>query len=140
MNKGFAAFFGKGGAMDFDNPEFVAKLAHKPKSMHAAADPYAELRRAIYHCFRPPQPSVSELVDWPHVWPWIYGDAFGSFPDNGPGNMLSMTGLQELLLRRWVEGRFGWAPRPSAGRGCPAPPRIRAARQDRRGRPGCRAR
>lgn len=106
VNKGFAAYFGKGGPMDFDNPEFVAKLAHKPKSTDEAADPYAELRRAIYHCFRPPQPVISEPVAWPHVWPWIYGDAFCSFSENGPGKMLPMTGLQEFLLRRWVEGRF----------------------------------
>lgn len=105
VNKGFAAYFGKGGPMDFENPEFIAKLAHQPRRPHEA-DPYAELRRAIYHCFRPPLPSVAEPVAWPHVWPWIYGDAFGSFPENGPGNMLAMTGLQELLLRRWVEGRF----------------------------------
>ena len=53
---------------------------------------------------------------WPHVWPWIYGDAFGSFPANGPGNMLTMTSLQADVLQRWVEGNFDvdWPPASAA--------------------------
>ena len=105
VNQGFAAYFGKGGPMDFTNPDLLAKLSHKLTLPHEA-DPYSELRRAIYHSFRPSRPSVAEPVAWPHVWPWIYGDAFGSFPENGPGNMLTMTGVQEALLRRWVQGHF----------------------------------
>jgi hypothetical protein len=105
VNKGFAAYFSKGGPMDFTNPDFLAKLSYKPSRPHEP-DPYSELRRAIYHSFRPPQPTVAEPVAWPHIWPWIYGDAFGSFPQNGPGNLLTMTGLQEGLLRHWVDGQF----------------------------------
>lgn len=105
VNKGFAAYFGKGGAMDFTNPDLIAKLSHKYAGP-AADDPYAELRLAILHNFRPAKPLVAEPVSWPHIWPWIYGDAFGSFPENGTGNMLPMTGLQEGLLRRWAAGHF----------------------------------
>jgi hypothetical protein len=104
VNKGFAAYFGKGGPMDFTNPDLIAKLSHKPAG--TSDDPYAELRLAILHSFRPNKPLVAEPVSWPHVWPWIYGDAFGSFPANSTGNMLPMTGLQEGLLRRWAAGHF----------------------------------
>ncbi|QNH52469.1 catalase [Acinetobacter venetianus] len=105
VNKGFAAYFGKGCPMDFSNPQLLSKLSYKPNDLNQA-DPYSELRRAIFHNFRPSRPVVAEPVQWPHVWPWIYGDAFGSFPENGTGNMLTMTGLQEGLLRHWVEGNF----------------------------------
>lgn len=105
VNKGFAAYFGKGGAMDFTDPAFVAKLSHRVAGP-PGDDPYAELRLAILHNFRPGKPIVAEPIAWPHVWPWIYGDAFGSFPETGTGNMLPMTGLQEALLRRWAAGQF----------------------------------
>jgi hypothetical protein len=105
VNKGFAAMFGKGCPMDFESDTFIAKLATRPDPA-TKADPFAELRQAIFNSFRPRQPTVDEPVVWPHVWPWIYGDAFGSFSETGPGNMLTMTGLQELTLRRWVEGNF----------------------------------
>lgn len=118
VNKGFAAMYGKGCPMDFESETFVAKLATKPDPV-SKADPFGELRLAIFNSFRPSQPTVDEPVVWPHVWPWIYGDAFGSFPANGPGNMLTMTGLQEVILQRWVEGDFDadWpakAPPPSS--------------------------
>lgn len=117
VNKGFAAYFGKGCAMDFSNPDFLAKLAFRPER-ETDADRYAELRRTIFHSFRPPQPRVAEPVEWPHVWPWIYGDAFGSFSENGSGNMLTMTGLQQAVLQAWVNGNFvndlAQAPKPAA--------------------------
>lgn len=105
VNKGFATLYGKGCPMDFDNDEFIAKLSKKPDPVEKT-DPYGELRQVVYNSFRPPQPTVNEPVVWPHVWPWIYGDAFGSFPSDGPGNMLTMTALQAVLLSRWVEGNF----------------------------------
>lgn len=103
VNKGFAAYFGKGCPLDFNNPALIEKLAQKPSS---GDDPYGELRRTLFNNFRPEAPSVAEPVAWPHVQPWIYGDAFGSFSATGPGNMLTMTGLQEAILRKWVEGSF----------------------------------
>lgn len=111
VNQGFAAMYGKGCPMDFENRDFIAKLATKPLP-GTTVDPYAELRQVIHNNFRPPQPTVAEPVVWPHVWPWIYGDAFGSFPADGPGNMLTMTSLQANVLARWVEGDFDadWPP------------------------------
>ena len=115
VNKGFAAYYGKGCPMDFTSDAFISKLAKKPASP-GKADPYGELRQAIGNSFRPPQPTVSEPVVWPHVWPWIYGDAYGSFPANGPGNMLTLTELQTALLNRWVEGNFeeDWPPQEAS--------------------------
>lgn len=106
VNKGFAAYFGKGCPLDFTNPELLARLSQKPAGKRDGEDPYGELRRTLFNGFRPLAPVVAEPVQWPHVQPWIYGDAFGSFPENGPGNMLTMTGLQEAILRKWVEGSF----------------------------------
>lgn len=107
VNKGFAAYYGKGRPMDFTNPELLQKLSYKPKNLtDSKNDAYAELRRAIFLSFRPLNPSVAEPVTWPHIWPWIYGDAFGSFSENGPGNMLTMTNLQQGLLQHWADGKF----------------------------------
>lgn len=105
VNAGFAAYFGKGSPMDFTNSEFVLKLSHKPQTA-TSPDPYAALRRAIAYSFRPSAPQVAEPLSWPHVWPWIYGDAFGNFPSDSTGNLLAMTGLQEAILKQWVEGNF----------------------------------
>lgn len=105
VNKGFATLYGKGCPMDFDNDDFVVKLAAKPAAA-TSDDPYGELRQVIANHFRPPKPRVAEPVVWPHVWPWIYGDAYGSFPADGTGNMLTCTFLQADVLRKWVLGEF----------------------------------
>jgi hypothetical protein len=111
VNKGFAAMFGPGCPMDFDNDAFTARLAQTPDPV-THADPYAELRQAIFNSFRPSHPKVSEPPIWPHVWPWIYGDAYGSFAADSPDNNLALPSVQEVLLRRWVEGDFvnDWPP------------------------------
>jgi hypothetical protein len=104
VNKGFAAMFGKSGPLDFDDA-LIAKLAHRP----AAADPYGELRRLVFNNFRP----ADTKVDEPRLWPWIYGDAFGSFSAVAPDNNLALTPVQQVLLRRWAEGDFvnDWDPK-----------------------------
>jgi hypothetical protein len=111
VNQGFATLYGKGCPMDFEDDRFIARLATQPDPV-TKIDPFAELRQVIYNNFRPPEPTVSEPVVWPHVWPWIYGDAFGSFSTSGPGNMLTMTNLQQTVLHRWVEGDYevDWPP------------------------------
>ena len=60
------------------------------QSVDQKPDPYAELRQTLANTFRPPQPiwSSEPRRSGPHVWPWVYGDAYGTFPPNGPGNML----------------------------------------------------
>jgi hypothetical protein len=105
VNKGFATMFGKGGPMDFDNDGLIAKLAQTPDPA-TKSDPYAELRQVIYNSFRPSYPKVSEPPTWPRPWPWIYGDAFGSFAADSPGNNLPLPSVQEAMLKRWVQGEF----------------------------------
>ena len=101
VNKGFATMYGKGCPMDFENAEFIARLAQTPDTV-TKADPFAELRQVIFNCFRPADTAVNE----PRTWPWIYGDAFGSFSEAAPNNNLALPSVQQTLLRRWVEGDF----------------------------------
>lgn len=106
VNKGYATMFGKPGPMDFENPDFIAKLAHKPDT--AEHDPYAELRQVIFNAFRPANNEVND----PRTWPWIYGDAFGSFSDASPLNNLALSDVRARVLQRWVGGDFinDWDP------------------------------
>src|SRR5579864_695378 len=107
VNQGFATMFGRGCPMDFEAPEFIARLAQAPDPA-TNADPYMELRQVVFNCFRPTNTSVNE----PRTWPWIYGDAYGSFSPSSPGNNLPLPSVQQTLLRRWVEGEFvdDWNP------------------------------
>jgi len=111
VNKGFAAIFGKGCPMDFGDDRFIAKLAQKPASA-TDPDPYGELRQAIFNSFRPFSPKVNQPMVWPHAWPWLYGDAYGSFAADAADNNMTLPAVQEALLRRWVTGDFvnDWPP------------------------------
>jgi len=101
VNKGFAAMFGAGGQMNFDDPTFVAKLAQTPSGM--GQDPYGELRRIMLNSFRPYQPKMND----PRLWPWLYGDDFGGeLFQAAPNTMLALPALQQLHLQRWAEGNF----------------------------------
>ncbi len=106
VNKGFATMFGKGCPMDFDDPGFIAKLAQRP-DVAGDPDPYAELRQVLYNAFRPANNTVND----PRTWPWIYGDAFGSF-NASPANNLALSNVRGALLQRWVHGDFvnDWDP------------------------------
>ena len=77
VNAGFAAMFGRGRPMDFSNSEFIARLAALPQG---ELDPYRELRHQLFNAFRP----LTSTVHEPRLWPWIYGDAFGTFPASPP--------------------------------------------------------
>lgn len=103
VNKGFATMFGKGCPMDFDNDEFIRRLAQTPEGK---SDPFGELRQMIFNSFRPFYPKVKVPPIWPHVWPWIYGDAYGSFTADSADNNLTLPSVQETMLRRWVAGDF----------------------------------
>ena len=106
VNKGFATMFGRGCPMDFENPEFIGRLAFKPASA-SDLDPYAELRQQVFNLFRPADNNVND----PRTWPWIYGDAFGSF-DTSPRNNLALSDIRTKLMERWVAGDFvsDWTP------------------------------
>ena len=110
VNKGFAAMFGKGGPMDFENSAFVSRLAKAPSTndRNGPADTWAELRRAVFNAFRPFETTAFE----PRLWPWLYGDAFGSSTPNSPLNVLGLPAVQQVMLRRWANGDFigDWDP------------------------------
>jgi hypothetical protein len=108
VNAGFAALFGRGRPMDFDDQQFVDKLAAPPTS--DGADPYRELRQQLFNAFRPMGSAVHE----PRLWPWIYGDAFGSFGAASPRNSLALPTLQEWILDQWRDGNFARDDKPSA--------------------------
>ena len=103
VNKGFATMFGKGCPMDFNNDEFIRRLAQPPQGK---SDPFGELRQIIFNSFRPLYPKVKVPPIWPRLWPWIYGDAYGSFTIDAADNNLTLASVQETLLRRWVAGDF----------------------------------
>ncbi|MFB9981031.1 LodA/GoxA family CTQ-dependent oxidase [Mesorhizobium kowhaii] len=107
VNKGFAALFGFGGPMDFNDPTLIGKLALAPKS-GAGGDPHRELRARVVGAFRP----VDTTVDEPRLWSWIYGDAFGSFDKHAARNNLALGAVQSALLERWAAGDFvnDWDP------------------------------
>jgi hypothetical protein len=119
VNKGFAAMFGAGGPMDFENAAFIAKLA-QTSGPNNPRDPYKELRQTILNAFRPQDGKSSE----PRTWPWIYGDAFGSFAITSPLNDLPLPNLQAYFLKRWVDGNFinDWDPQATPPRTIDAVP------------------
>jgi hypothetical protein len=100
VNKGFAGLFGAGGPLDFTDPDLIDRLAAVPAD--ADRDPWLELRRNIYNSFR-----LDSLIAFsPGLWPWEYGDAFGSFSDDSPRNNLALPDFQAALMRQWVRGKF----------------------------------
>lgn len=101
VNKGFAAMFGAEGPMNFNNPELIAKLAHKPESPNDP-DVYAELRQTVFNAFRPSNNKVND----PRTWPWLYGDAYGSFGPASPRNNLALSNVRDVVMERWVHGDF----------------------------------
>jgi len=110
VNKGFASMFGRGGPLDFDEPGLIARLAYRPADA-TEPDPYAELRQAVYNAFRPPTGDGGSRS----AWPWVYGDAFGSFSGSADQN-LPLSEVRSQLLRRWVAGDFmnDWDPSAKA--------------------------
>jgi hypothetical protein len=99
VNKGIAGMFGAGGPLDFGDPALIDRLAAVPADEDH--DPWLELRRTIYNSFRSMVSAYS-----PGLWPWLYGDAFGSFADDSPRNNLALPDFQAALLREWVRGNF----------------------------------
>ena len=78
VNQGFATQFGYGGPNDFEDPDYVAKLARVPRP--GEVDIYDELRRQVFNSFRNPEGTDNNQLPWP----WIYGDAMDVPPANTP--------------------------------------------------------
>lgn len=98
VNKGFAAMFGAGGPLDFLNSDLVGRIA----MVHGPDDTYAQLRREIFNAFR----AMDGAGPTPRSWPWIYGDAYGTFPTTDPENYLPISQHVAARMKRWVDRDF----------------------------------
>jgi len=107
LNRGLLAFFGPDGPLNFNDPDFIEKLAH----VHGASDIYGPLRRQIFNAFRP----IEDEGSTPRSLPWIIGDAFGSLPDTDPRVNLPLWPRAARKLERWAGGDFDpdWPPHGS---------------------------
>ncbi|HEY7773567.1 MAG TPA: LodA/GoxA family CTQ-dependent oxidase [Marinagarivorans sp.] len=95
MNAGFAAGFGYGAPYDFNNEDFLQKLA-------SPSDTYKELRRTIANAFRNPDDGDVSMKPWP----WVYGDAMDIPMPPTPRAMNSLTTTQLALFELWADGEF----------------------------------
>ncbi|MFC5050524.1 LodA/GoxA family CTQ-dependent oxidase [Rubritalea spongiae] len=105
VNAGFATMFGADGPLNFENPSFIDKLCR----IHGERDAFGGLRREIYNSFRPAQDNPGAN---PRTWPWLYGDAFGSYDDDLSAEIyLLLPDLLEKSLKAWMLGDFvaDWA-------------------------------
>ncbi|MFZ0272634.1 MAG: LodA/GoxA family CTQ-dependent oxidase [Acidobacteriaceae bacterium] len=112
VNKGFATMFGKGCPLDFNDPVLISKLA-AVSDVKTKRDPYGELRQVIFNALRPASTQNGESLSYDTgLWPWIYGDSYGSFSTTAPNNNLPLPSVQQTLMRRWVAGEFigDWDP------------------------------
>jgi L-Lysine epsilon oxidase N-terminal/L-lysine epsilon oxidase C-terminal domain len=100
VNKGFASQFGPGGAHDFEDADYIARLARDPPA--DGFDVNAELRHQVLLAFRLPQPADGN--QWP--WPWLYGDAMDVPAIASPRQNASISQTQYDTLARWANGTF----------------------------------
>jgi hypothetical protein len=99
VNHGFAAEFGYRGPHDFENPDFVVKLAAVPAGKN---DPHKALRYRVFRSFREP-----DTVDGNQLpWPWIYGDSMNVPAAVTPRQNAAVSPTQYRVLREWAAGRF----------------------------------
>jgi hypothetical protein len=100
VNRGFATQFGYNGPNDFEDPDYVRKLARVPRP--GEIDLYEELRRQIFHSFRDPEGTDNNQIPWP----WVYGDAMDVPPANTPRQNATVSPTQYLALMAWAAGQF----------------------------------
>jgi hypothetical protein len=101
VNKGFAAQFGAGGVNNFEDKDYVTKLARSPTA--DGFDTYGELRRQVFNSFRDPDGMDNNSLPWP----WIYGDAADvPVPANSPRQNATISPTQYGYLALWAAGRF----------------------------------
>lgn len=100
VNQGYATLFGHNGRYDFESEAFVASLCSLPAT--GSYDVHADLRREIFHNYRPPNPSDGNQLPWP----WLFGDAMTLPAGDSPRQNASITQAQYDTLRRWVAGDF----------------------------------
>jgi hypothetical protein len=107
VNEGFAALFGHGRPLDFNNSDLIAKLAHQPSP---AGDPYGALRRIIFRSFRPArntdEKKDSRLQEL-EAWPWFYGDTILlNWDARLATDYIAWSPLREKMMKDWADGAF----------------------------------
>lgn len=98
LNKGFHTYFGPAGPFDFSDGALIDKMARK----HGTGDIYRPFRRQIFNMFRPASGEGAS----PRSQPWIYGDAFGTFPATDPDVGLPLWPRAARKLQAWAIGDF----------------------------------
>lgn len=111
VNQGFATQFGRGGPHDFEDPNYIEKLAAPPMN---GVDTHAELRRQVLNSFRIPSGGDGNQLPWP----WVYGDGMQVPAANSPQQNAAISPTQYHVLQRWVLGDFlpDWKQTPEAPR------------------------
>lgn len=115
VNKGFFASFGAGSPFDFSDVELLKKLSIAPLSS-LYPDPYAELRRTVYHNFRGTDSVVisdgtngkavnSQISQWPMMYGDLYGETVGA-GENAASTYLTLPPYFDYVLTCWVNGNF----------------------------------
>jgi len=97
VNQGFALKYGKNSEMDFSNLKFIQEL-NKQGNL---SQEFINRKKDIYASFRQPDVTANDTKSWP----WLYGDAYGSFKDS-PKSSLSISKVRALHLKNWFEGKF----------------------------------
>lgn len=116
VNQGFADAFSHDRPHPFGEADYLQRLASRERS--PALD---EERLELVRRFRPPDDTYYQKPRWVNTfdavyrspvvkderqrWPWLYGDAFGSFDTSMRVN-LALTRVQAEHLGRWAQGRF----------------------------------
>lgn len=100
VNRGFAVQFGPEGAFNFEDPDFVGRLARDPKQ--DSVDLYGELRLQVRNSFRLPQPKDGNQLPWP----WIYGDGMDIPANQTPQQNAAISSFQAAVLDAWAQGNF----------------------------------
>ncbi|MER8470461.1 LodA/GoxA family CTQ-dependent oxidase [Mesorhizobium sp. M1328] len=109
VNKAFAAVFGHNAPFDFLDKDRIDQI----NQLHGGTpvDVYKPLRMAIFKIFREQTAHASD----PAAWPWLYGDSYGTSPEDDPYRNLALGGERLRSMKSWSEGNFiaDWGKRPS---------------------------
>jgi L-Lysine epsilon oxidase N-terminal/L-lysine epsilon oxidase C-terminal domain len=100
VNQGYATQFGFNSPHDFEDETYIRRISSKAPP--GGYDPNAERRLQILNNFRSADPHGSSTLHWP----WIYGDAMGQPPFEGPRHNATLTQSQYFVLQLWAAGEF----------------------------------
>jgi hypothetical protein len=100
VNRGFAAQFGRGGPHEFEDEDYIGRLARDPAA--DGHDLFHELRQQVLLSLRPPRPPDGNQLPWP----WLYGDAMDIPAILSPRQNAAISQAQFDVISAWADGRF----------------------------------